>query len=147
MYFAIDKNAMRVHISDADSNAHYKCPACGSPLTIKRGSIVAHHFSHKKRVQCDPVYASKMSLWHQNMQNKFPRIAQEIIVWNHNKSKFRIADALISSNDGSYVFEFQHSSISADEFISKSSFYLSLGHRVIWIFNFTDCCHPKCLFY
>lgn len=147
MYYAIDENRMRVSIDDASANVRYLCPACGDPLVIKRGKIIAHHFAHKKGKQCDPYYASKTSLWHRTMQNKFPEAAQEMMVWNRNRTKFRVADALVTIDDDIYVFEFQHSTISTDEFIARTTFYLDLGYKVVWIFDFRDSRDQKCLFY
>lgn len=37
-----------------------------------------------------------------------------------------------------YVIEFQHSSITAEEFNERNRFYLDYGNKVIWIFDFSD---------
>ena len=56
MYFANDENGLRVHIDEATKAGAYTCPACKEPVIMKCGRIVAHHFSHKARKNCDPWY-------------------------------------------------------------------------------------------
>lgn len=144
MFFANDIHGIRTYIDDAVKNQTYFCPACGDSMIIKRGKIVAPHFSHKGKTNCDSWFTHKMSIWHKMMQSKFPSHSREVIVWNSEHTEFHIADILLKHKDKTYIFEFQHSTISYSEFSKRSSFYLSLGYILIWIFDF---CDAKKIFY
>ena len=147
MYFANDENGIRVNIESAVVNCHYYCPACKSRVIIKRGKIIAPHFAHRTKVQCDPWYTGKMSQWHRKMQNKFPFDMQEIVLWNDDKTEYHVADALVGIKGKGLVFEFQHSDMSVETFISRTQFYMNLGFSVVWIFDYQDSGRPKCIFY
>lgn len=147
MYFANDENGLRVHIDEATKAGAYTCPACKEPVIMKCGRIVAHHFSHKERKNCDPWYTGKMSAWHRKLQNVFPLYSQEKVVWNTDHTVFHIADVLFEYKGITYVLEFQHSPMSRKEFDLRSRFYLDLGYRLIWIFDFCDTDPPKKILY
>ena len=74
--------------------SHYYCPACKSRMIIKRGKIIAPHFAHKTKGQCDPWYTGKMSQWHRKLQNKFPPDMQEVILWNDDNTEYHVADGI-----------------------------------------------------
>ena len=131
MIVAYDKNKNRVHIDDAIRENKYYCPTCGEELSIKRGEIRVHHFSHLSTSSCDGWHYD-MSEWHSSWQNQFPLESQEII-FEVDGQKHR-ADVFINNT----VIEFQHSKISTEEFNERNSFYTSLGYKVIWIFDATD---------
>lgn len=143
MFFANDENGARIHIDDAQRGKNYCCPACKEPLIMKRGRVVAHHFAHIAKKSCDPWYTEKMSEWHRRLQSLFPQDSQERIVWNKENTEYHIADVLFEYNDKTYVLEFQHSPISRREFDARSMFYLNLGYRLYWIFDFCECDTPK----
>ena len=147
MFFANDEKGCRIHIDDARKGCVYTCPACNDPVIMKCGDIVAHHFSHKAKKNCDPWYKDKMSAWHRRLQNCFPPSSQEIVVWNTEHTVFHIADVLFKYNGHTYVIEFQHSPISRKEFNLRSRFYLNLGYRLVWIFDYCDIDPPKKILY
>ena len=64
MFFANNEYGTRTYIDDADAKQTYLCPVCNAPLLQKRGKIMAHHFAHKAKDNCDPWYSGKMSAWH-----------------------------------------------------------------------------------
>lgn len=147
MFYALDESDFRVHISRANSNKKYFCPACKSPVLLKKGKIKAHHFCHKSNGFCDPWQKGKMSQWHLDMQSMFPDECREIIVHSEDQSEFHIADVIVQSNTNNYVFEFQHSPISVGAFLERSLFYIELGYSLIWIFDFQDTEKPKKFYY
>lgn len=147
MYFANDENGNRVFIDDAKTGSKYYCPACKAQMIMKCGDIVAHHFSHKASKLCDPWYTNKMSAWHRKLQNIFPKHCQEKMVWNAEHTAFHIADILFKYKDKTYVIELQHSSMSRREFEQRSKFYLDLGYRLMWIFDFCETNPPKKILY
>lgn len=147
MYYANDENGVRVNIDSATVEYHYFCPACKSRMIIKRGKIIAPHFAHKTMGQCDPWYTGKMSQWHRKLQNKFPPEMQEVVLWNDDHTEYHVADVLVGRKGKGLVFEFQHSDISVETFISRTQFYMNLGCSVAWIFDYQDSSSPKCLFY
>ena len=70
MFIALNQNDERVFIGDAVVRQEYYCPFCISPLTIKKGDIISHHFAHKKGSSCSDTWSSEydMSEWHANWQ-------------------------------------------------------------------------------
>lgn len=147
MYYANDKDGDRVFIDDAQKGQNYTCPACGDKLIIKRGYVVAHHFAHKAHKNCDPWYKDRMSAWHRKLQSMFPPECQEVVLWNEDHSEFHVADVFYMRKGIGNVVEIQHSPISRKEFILRSDFYLSLGYKLIWIFDFCECDQEKRILY
>lgn len=143
MFFANDIYGERIHIDDAVAKHDYVCPACKSKMIQKRGNINAHHFAHKAGKECDPWYTGKLSAWHTRMQSYFPKSAQEVVVWNEMHTEYHIADAILQNGDEKYIVEFQHSVISQKEFVSRSTFYMRCGYRIIWVFDFCECNSQK----
>lgn len=76
MYYANDENGVRVNIDSATGECHYYCPVCKSRMIIKRGKIIAPHFAHKTKGQCDPWYTGKMSIG--NCRTNFLRICRKL---------------------------------------------------------------------
>lgn len=147
MYYANDEKGIRIDIDSAVVGDHYFCPVCKSQMIIKRGKIVAPHFAHKSNVHCDPWYTGKMSPWHRRIQDKFPSNMREVALWNDEKAEFHIADALVGNKGNGTVFEFQHSDISAEVFLDRTQFYMNIGYSVVWVFDYQDSNHPKCMYY
>lgn len=131
MYFALDKNNLKVDIQDAIQGNEYFCQICHEQLIIKRGSIKAHHFAHQSNSECDG-WSHDMSEWHHNWQLCFPEINREVVLISGGK--MHIADILINNT----VVEFQHSPMSPDEFDDRNRFYTSLGYKIIWLFDLTE---------
>jgi len=71
-----------------------------------------------------------MSDWHLDWQERLPIECREVYLKNSAGIAHR-ADAVLNK----YVFEFQNSKMSPDEFYKRNSFYNDLGYKVIWIFN------------
>ena len=147
MFFADNMRGDRTYIDDADTKQTYVCPACKNPVIQKRGKVIAHHFAHKAKAPCDPWYSGKMSSWHKEMQNLFPRHCQEIIVRDDEHSEYHIADVVFNSGSKSYVVEFQHSTISYTDFVARTNYYVNQGYRMIWIFDFCNITPQKTMYY
>lgn len=130
MLFANDSNGSRVYIDMAKIGQSYFCPVCDGALVCKFGNIRQHHFAHASNSSCrDSWNYDEMSEWHQTWQSFFPEENQEV-VFSYNGEKHR-ADVAIKN----IIIEFQHSAISADEFLDRNEFYHSLGKKIIWIFD------------
>ena len=147
MYYANDIGGNRVYIESARKGDKYFCPACKADLIIKSGDIVTSHFSHKARKLCDPWYKDRMSAWHRKLQSLFPKDCQEVAVWDGNHSEVHFADVLFIHKGEGHVLEFQHSPISRKEFVLRSCFYLNLGYRLTWVFDYCECEKPKRILY
>ena len=147
MYCANNDAGVKTSIDEADEKQKYICPACGDEMIQKRGKIVAHHFAHRARTHCDAWYSGKISSWHKEIQSLFPKHCQEIVVWNREHTEYHIADVVFSDAGGAYVIEFQHTPISHDEFIERTSFYLNCGYSLIWIFDYCEIKKQKTIYY
>lgn len=131
MYIALDEFGKRVNINDAIKGKPYFCPVCQSPVVIKDGEINATHYSHKANA-CLDDWNYDMSEWHRRMQSYFPAENTEVVV--EYKGKIHRADVMV--ND--IVIEFQHSPITANEFIDRNSFFTRLGKRIAWVFDVSE---------
>lgn len=135
MLFALDHNNQRVYIEETKSNQNYYCPYCGEELIVRKGDVRVHHFAHKNR-ECIDTWQKdgsyNMSLWHNEWQNCFPKINQEIKLSQGNI--MHRADVLVNRT----VIEFQRSSISINNFNNRNQFYTQLGYRVVWLFDLRD---------
>ncbi len=133
MYSAVNTSGLHVEIEDAilEPNEKYFCLLCGSELIIKNGNINICHFAHKVIGKCD-TFTTDMSEWHRTWQKQFPIENREIIIGFGNV-KHR-ADICVNN----YIIEFQHSTISQNEFDARNLFYTSAGYKIIWIFDFIE---------
>ena len=130
MLIAINKTGNRILSQDATKDEKYFYPICNGEMILKSGEINITHFAHKNN-ECKDDWNYDMSEWHKNKQSYFDERFQEVIV-EKNGIKHR-ADVL---KDG-IVIEFQHSSISAEEFNERNKFYISAGYKVVWVFDLT----------
>lgn len=131
MYFAVDEQGKRTHVNKADTSFSYFCPVCGGELSIKRGTMKAHHFAHHPIVgACADTWHYDMSEWHRNWQSKFPLDAQEVVMKSEEVHR---ADVFLAEKRT--VIEFQHSRLSLEEFHKRNTFYTSFGYKVVWIFH------------
>lgn len=131
MRYALNKEGKRTSINNTHMKEEYYCPICGEKLVLRKGDIRKHHFSHMSGSNCNDGWHYDMSEWHTEWQSKFPEETQEVVK-KYNNQKHR-ADVLIEKCKT--VIEFQHSTLSAQEFQARNNFYLSLGYKVIWLFD------------
>lgn len=142
MLKAIDKYDNFVTIDEADETQTYYCPICEQELIQKRGEIREHHFSHigprgtnvRNYVPCSDNWNYDKTDWHIQWQKRFPSECYEKVLSKGDEK--HIADIFINN----IVVEFQHSSISLEEFRKRNKFYFSLGYKVIWVFDLIDEC-------
>ena len=131
MQFALDENRNRVNAIDAIKGKEYSCPECGGCVIPKKGEIKVPHYAHYG-CECSDRWNYDMSEWHMEKQEYFDEQYREVVC-SDGKRTHR-ADIL---KDG-VVLEFQHSPISAEEFNDRNNFYMSLGYRVVWVFDVED---------
>ena len=132
MEFALDYNGKRIDAWNKNemisADAKYFCPSCGNPVIYRHGDIRIPHFAHESG-KCNDEWNYDMSEWHSRMQCFFPEINREVVVnWNGKKHR---ADILVNDT----VIEFQHSTITGEEFEDRNNFFMGLGYRVAWVFD------------
>lgn len=140
MFVAIDRNENEITIDEAASRGDYFCKTCFKPVIVKKGQIMVHHFAHARSFKCTDDWNNSgnegacydVSKWHHEWQLLYPKDNTEIIL-SSGDIKHR-ADVLIDNT----VIEFQHSNISSKHFQERTNFYINLGYKVIWLFDFTD---------
>lgn len=99
------------------------CPTCGAAVDAKCGEIVAWHWAHRTRKDCDH-WAEGETDWHVAWKRRMPRAE---VVFERGGKKHR-ADAVTV---GGMVVEFQHSPISPAEIAQREAFY----GRMVWVFD------------
>lgn len=140
MIKAVDQYGQPVLIDTVQRSTQCYCPICGQPLLQKRGNIREHHFSHigprgrneKGYISCSDEWNYDKSDWHICWQKRFPSENYEILLSRDGQK--HIADILINN----IVIEFQHSTITIDEFRDRNMFYTSCGYSVIWVFDLIE---------
>ncbi len=134
MFFAIDSNGNRIYAGDSVRHTDCYCPVCGEPVTHKVGKIKRPHFAHRADTNCyfgrDKDYKSE---WHIRMQDYFPLETREIRFKDAETGEIHIADVFLS--DLNTVLEFQRSTITEEEFYSRTMFHLKNGRRIAWLFD------------
>lgn len=119
-------NGLRVK---ATPSTHGICPHCEQETISKCGSIKIWHWAHK--TAC-PYETEPETEWH---------LAFKELADNHgcaleqNMGK-HIADAVNWNTQT--VFEFQHSSISSEDIISRCEYAKDAALKINWIFDFRD---------
>lgn len=103
-----------------------KCPFCGEDVIPKCGNIKMHHWAHKSKENCD-LWREHETEWHRQWKNSFPDECQEFILYDDITKEKHVADVRINE----LVLEFQHSSISETEQISREKFYKNM----FWIID------------
>ncbi len=132
MFWAMDDQGRRIHADEFDPQKAYSCPICGEPLNFRIGEKNHAHFAHKKGTYCKDSWEYDMSEWHMAWQRRFPENTQEVVVVAGDE-KHR-ADVLVNQT----VIEFQHSSITTEDFNSRNIFYNRVGYNVVWVFDLID---------
>ncbi len=137
MRFAVSLNNLKIDAVLGDTNQikkdskHLKCPECEAKVIYKNGKIKTQHFAHSNKTKC--WNSNQMSVWHTNWQNKFPVDYMERVITVDNV-KHRADIAKPNKDCFDYIIEFQHSSISVDDFTKRNEFYSQIC-PLIWVFD------------
>ena len=121
MIFANDINGERI---EAEPKAIAFCPSCEEKLQAKCGPLKVWHWSHIRKVDCDPWYEPETE-WHLSWKRLFGTENCEVVMPPHR------ADIL---GNFDVVIELQHSSISIDEIKERERFY----KKMIWLVDAHD---------
>lgn len=132
MQYAKDENGNRTNIENTDKEKKYYCPVCGERMMMRFGNIRIHHFAHWRNRECLDKWHYDMSEWHKGWQDEFPEETREVVV--KQNGEMHRADVLVENR----VIEFQHSPISNAEFMERTTFYISAGYDVYWLFDMQD---------
>lgn len=120
---------MQLAIVDGDRSEAFPkgrgtCSICGSEMIAKCGPRIIKHWAHYGRRQCDPWWENE-TVWHREWKNQFPIECREV---SHVANDGEIHRADLKTPTG-IIVEFQHSSISDKERISREDFYKNL----VWV--------------
>lgn len=118
MVYALDESGIKI---EAGKGRRGVCPLCGDPLQAKCGEIIAWHWAHHRRLECDPWYECETE-WHLKWKRLAPPERVEVSMGEHR--------ADIIAVDGA-VLELQHSDISVDEVRARERFY----GKMLWLLD------------
>lgn len=93
-------------------------PNCGATVVAKCGELKMWHWAHLGARNCDAWWEPETP-WHRSWKNSFPVECQEV---RHSGSDGEVHIADVRTKNGA-VLEFQHSSISREERVSRERFY------------------------
>ena len=139
MRIAVDGSGRLISIDETNDRDKYYCPYCNQVLTLKKGNIRIHHFSHKKgSVDCTDSWNRSTNIyeepntWHNDWEDQFPKENREV------RLKF---GAIVHRGDivvGNTVLELQHSPITSTHFNQRTEYYHSCECKVIWLFDYIE---------
>ncbi len=113
------------HHVEAHPAGRGTCPTCSAPVIAKTGTIIAHHWAHESRADCDP-WSEPVGAWHLSWQELAAPVHREVVIGPHR--------ADLRSPAG-HVIELQHSNISPADIAAREAFY---GPSMVWIFDARD---------
>lgn len=119
MMFAETADGKRI---EATKGAVGRCPFCNELLIAKCGNININHWAHQRSSGCD-AWSEKERPWHLKWKSQFRKEWQEKIFIDETSNEKHIADVCTNHN---YVIEFQHSSISEEEKLSREIFFKNM---------------------
>lgn len=134
MLIAHDGHGARTLAADAERGQPHFCPACATPVTLKRGAIVVSHFAHTPRSGCwltkgeslrHLAMKSEAGAW---LESKQCSVEYEVIFDGERR-----ADVLSVSH--ALVVECQASAISIAEWEDRTRFYNGRGYDVLWLWD------------
>lgn len=99
------------------------CPGCGDEVIARCGQINVWHWAHTSS-DCDTWYEPE-SEWHIGIKNLFHTDLQEVVIPPHR------ADIRLRNG---HVIELQHSSISAEDIVTRELFYNDME----WLIDGTE---------
>ncbi len=100
------------------------CPACGSAVLPKCGSLRVHHWAHRGKRVCDRWWERETE-WHRKWKDKFPPHWQEVIRSDTSGEK-HIADV---RTDRGLTVEFQYSHLNPHERVARENFH----GNMVWV--------------
>ena len=151
MFFALNDNKIKVSAWDSEKRdgkgnlINYYCPECGEQLTLRKGEIYSHHFSHKGDSTCRLSTSSGgESDIHAFMKYKMCKIIEEDNNVIESDYEYRIGDMIadyyctLKDNNGKVkrvAVEVVHKHTDIKDFIDKNEYYYKQGVYCLWIFN------------
>lgn len=116
----------------ATPGAHGTCPHCGEVVHAKTGSIVAWHWAHASREDCD-AWGEPETAWHRGWKHSLSEAALEGPACSLERTISRDdarhrADVV---SPAGIVLELQHSTISPEDIQARERFYA----RMWWLFD------------
>lgn len=131
MIYALDENQLRVEASE--SGARAVCPECGAAVVAKVGDMVMRHWAHlPDQEMAKQCWHEPETEWHRMLKERWPSEWREAIVKRDGQG--HRADVLKPGKDGGLAFEFQRSTITAEDVGKRVNFY----HRMVWVFHVRD---------
>jgi hypothetical protein len=165
MKFVINSDGLLVSADDISLGVHrsstYLCPDCDESVEyVSPSNRCCAYFRHRPESRCNAdndrhsgTYVNKMSEFHKNWQNIFPKKCLEIKFGNNRADiyletdkdfnltdtlEFKIFDDFEPKN---LVIEIQNSKISQDDLSQRQQVYKceTLERQLLWIFNLLQC--------
>ena len=133
MLIALDKDGKTINLLDSTSiNGPFYCPACKTPLRLKKGKIKIPHFAHVSLQNCDS--------WSENESAQHLGLKLSLYQWFKEKEKVELekyvpeikqtADLLVNDK---LAIEIQCSPLSLQRLEERTVSYKEMGYYVLWL--------------
>ncbi len=128
-------NGQTVIAKYCERGEDYKCPHCGQPLTLRRGSVRIAHFAHKKGSVCpystetEAHMQTKMDVYTYFKERGCPTFLED------RRYPDVRPDVMVIFNGYKFAFEIQHSNLSLDMIAFRTKKYLNRNIPVCWMLD------------
>lgn len=149
MLIAYDEQGLICEATNALRAKKYFCPNCKIKLTLKKGTIIAHHFAHPKHTDCpgggEGIQHDEMKLAIREILTALSLIAQSSITVDFEQTFFHLgerhrADTIctLQTTDAplKLVFECQFSKINPSEIDERTIGFTKNNLSVCWAFDY-----------
>lgn len=132
MLVGINESGEYVLADQADNSVQYRCPACFSPLILKKGQYKVAHFSHHRVTDCYKAAYKQESIAHLSGKHYlYDLFSSQHVAMEYYLSEIeQIPDVYVNNH---IALELQLSVIPIEMIVNRSLGYRMIGKEVIWI--------------
>lgn len=135
MLTAINGSMITMAISAQKTDAPFYCPECRNEVTLKKGTVITHHFAHKSPVTC--FYGSGETEAHRRAKKEI----YDSLIYTGQAENVEIeksfgdvrADIYAVINDVPVAIEIQRSTLTPESIMRRTASYSNKRISVLWL--------------
>lgn len=135
MLTAINGSMITMAISAQKTDAPFYCPECRKEVTLKKGTVITHHFAHKSPVTC--LYGSGETEAHRRAKTEI----YDSLIYTGQAENVEIeksfgdvrSDIYAVINDVPVAIEIQRSTLTPESIMRRTVSYANKGIYVLWL--------------
>jgi competence protein CoiA len=134
-------NEIAYAFDSIERRSRYTCNQCGESVLLKKGSVRAHHFSHKVGSLCASSGESYThSATKTGIYKRLKEAGFNVKLEHQLNGGERIADVCLFNPKGNPILaiEIQRSDQTVDQMYERTKSYSSMGMSVLWVLPWSD---------